>query len=163
MAAISSLLMAGGSLLSADAQAKGYQMQGKYTEAMNAINIRRAEVQKKDALKRGEEESRQYMQKVKGMAGSQKVALAAQGISVDGGSAADIMKETQVLGYEDSLRIKNNAFREALGFGMQQQEYAMDSARARADASSRSFSTLLSGGMQAAGHFAQWGKDSGKF
>ena len=105
------MFLAGASLAGAQSEAKSYEVQANYTTEMNKINQRRADLAAEDALKRGAKESNVHLQKVKAMGGSQKVALAAQGISLDQGSAQDIQADTKRLGYEDALTIQNNAFR----------------------------------------------------
>lgn len=48
--------------------------------------------------------------------GKQRVSLAANGVLVDSGSALELTSDTAAIGKLDSLRIINNAEREAVGF-----------------------------------------------
>lgn len=156
MGATSSLFLAGTSIIAAQGEARAFETQARFSSEMNAINKRRAELAAEDALKRGDKAKAAHLQKVKGFSGAQKVALAAQGVALDKGSAADIQEDTQMLGYEDALTIQNNAFREALGYGQQAQAYATQGAMAQIEGASRASSTMLTGGMRGIGYMADW-------
>lgn len=147
------------SIASAQNQAAAYDRQAAYTEAMNDINSRRAEIQFKDTLERGNKDYLQHMKQTNKLVGSQKTAIAAQGIRM-GDTAGDVIQETETLGYEDAQKIKTNAFREALGYKIQQFDNYADSKMAVINAGEKKASTLLAGGMQAAGYFSKSAQSS---
>lgn len=141
------------------------QAQGEYAAA-NAtwqrtqaeINARFAEMEAEDVLRRGDKEANEHQKKVRQVVGSQRAALAAQGIQVDSDTALELQRETSEIGSLDAQTIKNNAWRQAFGFkqeaissrfageiaaltGQQQQSFANFQAR----------NTLITGGISAIG------------
>jgi hypothetical protein len=153
--AIAGLFSGFGTIGSAISQSNAYQAQGQYDKYLSEINSRLADQQFQQVIKKGEEEATAYSKKVKGLAGSQKAALAAQGIDVGSGSAAEIQKETMIMGAEDAMKIRNNAYQEAFGYKVQAINTRSQGNFDSMTAGFKSRQTLLSGGMQAAGEFAE--------
>ena len=79
------------------------------------FNARLKEKQAEDSLKRGHEAVTEQRKRTKRVIGTQRAALAAQGINIDDGSALAIQEDTAMIGELDALTIKNNAWREAWG------------------------------------------------
>lgn len=109
-----------------------------------------------DALRRGSLEAGKFKQKVRQLRGSQRAALAAQGIDVDSGDAADIQVETERMGTIDAETIKSNAWREAWGYKVQAVNYGAQGAGASLSGrlaemagNNAKANTLLTGGLQA--------------
>jgi len=150
MAAVSTGILAGLSVLSAVGQSNAQGAQADYNSAMADINIRRSKIQEADALVRGAKAASKYRNGVQGLIGSQKVAAAGQGIDVNSGTAADLQQETFDLGYEDAQTIENNAFRESLGFNQQAQDYKIVAQMGQASARTNQAGTILTGGLNAA-------------
>lgn len=146
-----SALQGVGTMAQAYSESESIRAQGAYQREMAELNASRAEDQSRDAYKRGEEEASVRRKRTKLAVGSQRAALAAQGISVDSGTALNIQQDTEALGALDEMTIRNNAIREAYGYRSQaadfrsQGDFASLSARANANA------TLLTGGMRAIG------------
>lgn len=138
-------------------QSEGQRSAGAYSERMSQLNAARAEAQAADATKRGETEAIRFQSKISGMAGSQRASLAAQGIQVDSGSAGDIIKQTYEIGAEDAQTIRNNSFREAMGFKSQASESLIQGKLAKAGADQQASYTLIGGGMQALSYAQQGG------
>ena len=146
-------------------QAYGAYKQGKATEKaysdqarINESNADYAEMQAEDALDRGRESERLHRQKVKGFKGTQRARLASSGVSLDEGSALNILTDTDYLGNEDALAIRENAQRESKGFKHQAKNFRMNASiladRAAAENPTGSaLGVLLGGGGQVAG---QW-------
>lgn len=151
------------SALSAVQQSGALGAQNEFAKKMSEINIRRAKAAESDALDRGHNAADKYRTNVHKLVGSQKVNLAAQGIDISSGSAADIMTETETLGAEDARNIETNAFREAMGYGMQATDYRANQLMNDAATATRQTTTLL-GGALAAGDIAreQWGMPKSK-
>lgn len=145
------------SMANAVNQADGQRSAGAYQQRMGELNAQRAEAQSVDAIKRGESEAVRYGKKISGMAGSQRAAMAAQGIQIDSGSAGDIIDQTYSMGAEDVQTIRNNAFREAMGYKSQASEYLTQGNLANATAQQQSSATLLGGGLQALNYASQSG------
>lgn len=133
-------------------------MQGKAQQSISKANARISELQAKDALKRGHEAEGISRQKTKKLIGSQRAALAAQGIRVDAGSALDIQLEAGDIGELDALTIRNNAAREAFGFMQEASNSSMQGRLAYQAGVNRSIDTLLGGGLRAYDEFYKRGR-----
>jgi hypothetical protein len=136
------------------AQSNAYQAQGNYESYLAEVNSKLLGQQFQETIKKGNEESSAYSKKVKGLVGSQRTALAAQGIDIGSGSAADIQKETREMGAEDAMRIKNNAYQEAFGYKVQSINTAAQGRFTSSTAGFNSRQSLLAGGLSAASSFA---------
>lgn len=140
------------SVASAYGQSEATKMQGQYQKTMADINARNANLQAEDAIKRGDKASSDYKKKVNQTVGSQKAAFAAQGIDISSGSAQDIVAETYNIGNLDAITIKNNAYREAMGYRSQAFNYGTEGKFAELSANTNARNTLIAGGLQAAGY-----------
>lgn len=168
---VASLLI--GSISSAGNAYNQYQTekaQGEYQSAMYRLNAQMAafkgelaissgERTARLALKRGYKESAMVRRAGKQTAGSQKAALAAQGIDIGSGSAADIIAETEAMSELDqieiqknarldALTIKNNAWREAWGYKQQASIYGSEGEMALSTSKRKATTSLLTGGLQ---------------
>jgi len=121
------------------AQAVG-QAYGQYeqTQAQKAIE----RVRRRIIASRAQEAEARIRQRGNKAVGAQRAAMAAQGIRLDTGSALDVQQETKAISELDALTIKNNALREAFGYGVST-DYAASMS------SAKSVDSLLSGGLQA--------------
>lgn len=142
---------------------------GKYSSKMYAMNARMAEFQAEDAKARGDKEYEKVLRQGerslfairregKKTVGEQRVALAAQGVNIEMGSAKDIVDETKTFSMMDQIRIesmakidamtvRNNAWREAFGYKMQAMEFAGAGDYATMASKSKAMQSLLTGGM----------------
>ncbi|OPX89060.1 MAG: hypothetical protein A4E53_01668 [Pelotomaculum sp. PtaB.Bin104] len=125
------------------------KLEAKYTSSQLQFNSKLADFQAKDAERRGVEEANAYRVKVKQLIGSQRAAMAAQGIEINADSALEIQEETAALGEQDAMTIKNNAFLEATGYRIQALDYRSQSRYAEISGKARARNTLLTGGMSA--------------
>jgi hypothetical protein len=124
----------GYSALSANSQAR---YESKVAKTNAAIEESRA----RDALQRGTADAQSYQRKLSQEEGQQNAALAANGIDIGFGSAADVRADTARFGREDTLNIYKNAGREARGFEINSANYLSESKAAKA----RAKSALISG------------------
>jgi len=131
-------------------QSRAIKSQGAYEQQVANSNARMAELQSEDAIRRGETEAQNYSFQVKKLLGSQRARLAAQGLDLGFGSASDVLQDTARFGALDTLTIRNNATREALGYQIQASEYRSQGAFAKITASQKRAQTILTGGMQLA-------------
>lgn len=141
--------IAGVQLFGAYAQSETIKAEGAYQQRMSRINARRSEMMAEETLKKGAEEAKDYGKKVKELTGSQKALMAAQGIDLGFGTALDIVETTQVQGSENIQKIKNNAFRESLGYKTRAAEERIAGDFGKKMSDSKATLTLLSGGLQA--------------
>jgi len=85
-----------------------------------------------DARERGRIAAGERDVKTRQFIGKQRVALASSGQEVDIGSGLEITSDTAALGKLDSLRIINNAEREAIGLETQSANFTADATAKRA-------------------------------
>jgi len=143
-----------GSLASAYAESESLKAQGDYQRAVSQMNAEIAEDQAQDATKRGESAVRDLERDTKQKIGAQRAALAASGVKVDSGSAAQIQQDTELLAVEDARTLRNNAVREAWGFKSQAVNMRSQGNFASLAARNQASNTLLAGGMRAVGNFS---------
>lgn len=159
MAVTTAVMMAGASLYTSYSQSEALKMQGEFQRQQADFNARIAETQAEDAIRRGDIEASRYRTQVQRTAGAQRVGLAAQGIDIASGTAADIQEETQIIGQQDIMTIRNNAWREAWGYRMEAQNQRASGAMASRARQFEARNTLLTGGIQAANYGYQGYKD----
>jgi hypothetical protein len=107
------------SIGNAYSQAQAARAQGAYQKSISEINERLSELQAESSLKRGEKDAQAIRRRTEKTIGSQRAALAANGVDVNDGSALEIQQETELYGQIDELTAKTNAIQEAYGFKMQ--------------------------------------------
>lgn len=140
--------LAGLSAIQSFSQARAARTQGKLQRRAIRLQEQLQEVLARDAIKRGKKQELQFRQSVRKLIGAQRVSLAAQGIEIGTGSAADIQQETALLGALDALTIRNNAFREAAGFKLGAAGLATQRSLAGFAAQTEMSATLTTGGLQ---------------
>ena len=111
------------SLSSAFSEAQAVKMKGEFQQSVSKVNKQMADVAASDALNRGEQAVNLNMKRVRQVIGAQRTSMAAQGVDVNTGSAKDIQQDTAGQGALDSMMIRNNAFREAMGYRVQALNY----------------------------------------
>jgi len=95
----------------ADTQKKA----GQYQAEAAAQNAERDELRAEQASRIGAIEEERHRMKVRQIAGAQRANLAANGIDLGSGTAADLVDETYTMGEVDALTIRFNAQNEAWG------------------------------------------------
>lgn len=143
-------------------QAQGQRSAGSAQRAMFEANARIADLQAQDAVLRGQEAARQKLVQTRGLIGSQRATLAAQGIDVESGTALDLQVETAGLGALDALTIRNNAAREAWGYRVQASDLESKGVFSSLAASNAAGSTLATGGLQIARDYMVFGERGSK-
>lgn len=151
-------LMATQGLVSAVGQrraATAAEQQADYQAGVLGLNADLADRAAADSIARGREAQSRSRASTRQLVGAQRATLAAQGVDVGVGSAADIGLDTAELGEMDTLTLAINAQREAYGFKVEAVNYRSQAALVRASgrntaASLRneSISTLLTTGTQ---------------
>lgn len=119
----------------------------EYQSAVSRNNSQIAEWQARDAITRGQKSEQQQRLKTAALKGTQRAALAARGIALDEGSALSILQDTDFMGENDALTLRDNAAREAWGYRVQAGNYASDAgmlgARAAAESPMSAAATSL--------------------
>ncbi len=80
------------------------------------INARMAETAAQQALLSGQREEQRVRLNTANVKSAQRVNLAASGVDISSGSAANVLKSTDVMGEIDALTVKDNAMRQAFGY-----------------------------------------------
>lgn len=168
MPAATSLLAAtaalggGVALLSAHQQSEALKAQAEFERDQAGMNAELAELQGEDAIKRGSLEANRALKTGRQVQGAQRAALAAQGIDVNSGSAAELLDETDAMAREDYETIKNNAWREAWGFKVQATNARGSGAMAYKAGQNKARNTMIIGGLNALSQFGQAGAQVSK-
>lgn len=130
----------------------------EFEATQQEINSRFAEVRATEIIEQGDQAAKEHQQKVRQSVGTQRAILAAQGIDIDVGTAADIQEDTAEIGALDATRIKNNAWREAFGYKQEsirgKFQAGLTRSAGRFQQSQYNFgaqNTLLTGGIRAIG------------
>ena len=149
MAAAPILTIAGG-LLDANAQWQA----GKSRKKMAEFNAKLADMKAADALSRGEIDAADSGLRVRRTLGAQRAILAAQGIEVTSGSAANLQADTAAAGDAEQRTIRSNAFREAWGYKMAALDDRIGGQIAQREGQSAAVGTILSSGARAADQYS---------
>lgn len=102
-----------------------------------------------DARARGEEAVQSYNADLAQLLGRQRAVMAASGVDVGQGSAAEVRRETEANAAIDVNRIRENARREALGLRMQGETMARGLRAGANTAMANAGMTLLTAGVDA--------------
>lgn len=162
MSSTSNILLAVGTFAAASAESSALRAQASFEEDQAERNAKLAESQAKEVEAAGEKKAGLHRRKVRQKIGSQRAALAAQGIDVGAGTALDIQADTAFFGELDAQQIRNNAYLQAFGLkeeGRQRRIQGKFDASAKRSAAR---STLLAGGLGAVSYGAQAFSDFSK-
>lgn len=158
-----------GALSSANAakfSAASTQSQLNFQANLADINARLSETQAQQTLLAGQREEQKSRISTANLKGTQRAAMAANGIDLGVGSAAQVLTSTDMLGEIDANTIQSNAIKSAWGYRTQgaNQTAQATSSRAAASAispSSAFTSSLLGGAGQVASSWYQYNKVAG--
>lgn len=107
---------AGVSYVASQQAAAATAKQNEYNAQVAENNQRIADNAAQDAIARGDVSEQTKAYQTAQAIGAQRVALAANGVDVNSGSAVDLQSDTAAAGTLDQLTIKNNALRESIGY-----------------------------------------------
>lgn len=110
--AIGLALTAASGAYAADSQKKA----GQYQADVAAENAKLDDFRAEQSSRLGSIQEEQHRAKVRQMVGTQRATLAANGIDMGSGTAADMIEEAQTMGEVDALTIRFNAMNEAWGY-----------------------------------------------
>jgi len=142
-------------------QSKATKAATAYQAGVSANNAQLAEWQAQDALQRGQTAEQQSRMRTAQLKGSQRARLAASGVALTEGSALNILDDTDYMGEQDALTVRNNAAKEAWAYRNQAAGLSTDALmlQSRADAESpgaSAFGSFLTGAGQVASSWYQY-------
>lgn len=126
----------------------GAYQQAKVAGDVAARNAKIADLQAEDALRRGENEAAELRRRVAATKSAQRVSLAAKGLDLTYGTAADLQDQTDFFGESDVATVRTNARKEAWSRRSQSANFQTEALSQRPWLSAGS--TLLAGAGQVA-------------
>lgn len=134
--------------------------------AIGEANARISELGAQAALRDGQQSIATATAKYGQLAGAQRAAMAANGVALGEGSAADVAASTEFLKEQDKTTLEINAMRAAFGQRQQAANQTSQANMARANAAGLSaggaaFTSLLGSATKVASTWYQFSKDSG--
>lgn len=148
--AVSALAVLGGGqaiggISNAVVQHNAIKMQGEFQRQTLEQNIRIANIQADEAIKKGEREIVNYKKGVNKLIGSQRAAFAGQNVELDSGSALDVQEDTAQLAKLNMLTMRNNAWLESWGYKAQAVDMGGKLAFGKIASETAATTTLLTG------------------
>lgn len=129
--------------------------QARYQAEVADRNARIENDAARDALERGRIEDKKLQERTAQLMGEQNAALAANGIDIAFGSAANVRGDAAVIGQQDAATLRENSMRETRGFEINAANYRASAQASRQAASGALIngafqigSTILGGAMQ---------------
>ena len=148
------------STIGAYKKSSGEQQGYEFQSAVARNNAGLSEIQRKDALLRGQSTEQNVRLRTAQVGGTQRASLAARGIDIGEGSPLNILTDTAFMGERDALTARDNAAKEAWGFQVQGQNHAdnaalLDWRASQISPAGDAINTLITGaGKVAAGWYA---------
>lgn len=105
--------------VAADREGDTIEQQSAFKRWAYDANSRLANIQAQDSIERGETAVKQVRRGTRKAIGTSRAALAAQGVDVNSGSAADLLEQAEYYGEMDALTVRNNAWMESFGYRSQ--------------------------------------------
>jgi len=135
MAAIAPYLMGASVAVSAygaHEQAQAQRHLANYNARIADNNATLAEYEAQDATRRGDEEAAAIRRNADMLKGSQRASMAAKGLDLAEGTAAELQDQTEFFALTDMATAKNNAARQAWGYRSQGLNYSNEAGKQRA-------------------------------
>lgn len=130
-------------------QAKGLKRMNKFNAEQNKFNQEMLELRKKDILAHSDVDVGRRQEQLSGMLGSQRAALAASGIEIDGMLGASFERDERQVASDDIDAIKNNAWNEAMGIQTKQMDMTMQQNMDTVKTNMQANQSLVTGGLGA--------------
>lgn len=134
----------GSSLAAAGISAYSAVQQGRAAARTAENNAKMAEYAAQDAITRGEEDAIAAQRRAAALRSTQRTALAANGLDLSYGTAADLQDQVDFFGQADAATARTNASREAWRLRAGGQQEAAAGRAARSNANLQAAGTLLS-------------------
>lgn len=136
-------------IFTAKKKAQAVRAQANYEAQQQEFNAKLNEFQAQESIRQGESQVKQVRKESRQVVGAQRAALAAQGIDVSSGSAAQLQEDTVRGSTENVITIRNNAWREAWGYRLNGANQRSQAQFTRATGEYRAKDTILSSGINA--------------
>jgi hypothetical protein len=130
-------------------QAKSQYDTGKYNQQVAETNAEIDNRAAADAVQRGADDAAKVRGQARRIAASQRAGTAASGVSVDTGSALDLLTETAGLGELEALTTLNNAQRQAYGYQVQGMNQTAQGRLARFQGNTQAVGSIMTGAAKA--------------
>lgn len=153
LAITATVLSVAGTAASTMSQVSQYRYEARVAD----FNRKQEDAKVQDAMQRGQIEERNAARRQSALIGAQRAAMAANGIDLGFGSAADTLGDTAMLAQEDRGTIRENTRREMMGYDINAANYAMKEKAAKSAASGALVSGLLQIGSTIAGGAQRFG------
>lgn len=131
-----SLASAGMSAYGMYQQSRAAKDMANYNAQIADNNAKTAEIQAQDALKRGDEDANAIRRNADMLKGSQRASMAAKGLDLAEGTAAELQDQTDFFSLVDQQTARGNAAKHAWGIRVQGGNYNSEAAMQRASARS---------------------------
>lgn len=147
------LAVAGTAIAVAGTATAGYMQyqQSKYQQKVANANQRAENERAADAIDRGTVEQQRLGRRYAGLMGSQRAALAANGVDVDFGSSGDFLQDTRNLYREDADALGRNTAAEVKGIEISAANFGNQSKAAGMAATGAAISTAFDMGSTVLG------------
>jgi hypothetical protein len=142
--------MVGATVASTAIAAQSSANQAKATSQIASNNATMAGYAAKDAQVKGEEDAQAVLRRAAAVKSSQRVGLAAHGLDLGYGTAADLQDQTDFFAQTDATTARNNAGREAWRIGSQAQDFRSQASAATYNGNMAVAGSLIGGGAQVA-------------
>lgn len=133
--------------------AYGQREAAKTNERIQDINAYRSHMASEDAIERGELEANRTRREARRVQGSQRAALAANGVVIDEGTALSLQEDTGFIGELDAQTILENSRREARGYQWDALGSRLQGQQYRNQSRIQPAATILGGSANAAGTY----------
>ena len=155
-----------GSAVGTYQQAKSAKANLRYQAAMAEINQRLAQMSAEQTMTQGQQQVAASTMRYGQLKGKTRAALAANGVDLGVGSAAEVQASNDIIKDIDKNTIEANAIRSAWGYRIQADNAASEALMGRASASSLSpasagFTSLLGGATRVASGWYAFNKMAG--
>lgn len=138
--------------------ALGMYNQSKMAGEVASRNAKLADLQAQDSLRRGEEEANALQRKAGAFKSAQRVSLAAKGLDLGYGTAADLQDQTDFFAQSDVATTRTNARKEAWARQSQSSNFQAEALSQQPYLTGGA--TLLAGAGQVADRWYRYGSKS---
>jgi len=145
-------VMGANSLISSNAQANAMEAQGEYQKKVGEMNARSLSSQAEDVELRGNAAALRRQQQTLKLDASQRVAMAASGVSVESEMAQNVSDDTAAIGMADADAIRTNAWRQAWGMKSDASNSALQGEFQKMASQNTARNTMTTGVNEAAGY-----------
>lgn len=127
--------------------AAGQYAQGQAESTIETANAQYATANADAERIAGAQQEQRMRQQIRARLGSQRAAIGAAGSDTGSGTGLQLQQDTAMLGEQDALTIRANAYRRAAGYDIEAWQHKWNAKMARRKGNLGAFSTLLGGGM----------------